>query len=260
MPSPSGTPVTDTGIDPTRRESTEHVSAFSPRLGIVFQPRPVVSFYASYSRSFNPLQLIHYINLVNIKPFRATQYEGGLKLDLFAGRLQTTAAAFSLESTGYVVPVPGGRIGSVTYDGFKRSKGVEIETTAQPGPLSLIAAYTFDTGDKRVGFPGRSLMNAPRHSGSTWATWTAREGRWRGAAIGGGLFLSGERTANLFDSLTIPAYARVDALVRYERARWTAQLNLKNVSSERYFETDAVQGLQLPAAPFSPELTFRVRF
>jgi iron complex outermembrane receptor protein len=213
----------------------------------------------SYSRSFNPLQLIHYINLVNIKPFRATQYEGGVKLDLFAARVQTTAAVFALEATGYVLPEPGGAFGSVTYDGFKKSSGFEAEATAHPGRLSVRASYTFNTGDKRVGFPGTSLMNAARHSGSAWVTWAERDGMLRGLTFGAGVFTAGERVANLFDTLRIPGYARVDALLSYDRTKWGLQLNLKNITSERYYDTDAVQDLLLPGSPFSPELTFRIK-
>lgn len=250
-----GTPT----FQPTKRESVEHVSAFSPRLGLVFQPASIASLYISYSRSFNPLQLIHYINLVNIKPFRATQYEGGVKLDLFGARLQATAAVFALEATGYVLPQPGGPFGSVSYDGFKKSSGFETEATTRAGRLALRSAYTFNTGDKRVGFPGTSLMNAARHSGSTWATWTERGGKLQGVTVGAGVFAAGKRVANLFDSLQIPAYARVDAFLGYERAKWGLQVNLKNVWSERYYDTDAVQGLLVPGAPFSPEVTLRVK-
>ena len=232
--------------------------AFSPRAGLVFQPTPLVALYASYSRSFNPLQLIHYINLVNIKPFRARQYEGGVKLDLLNARVQATAAVFKLEATGYVLPTA--QFGTVSYDGYKRSSGVEAETTAHAGPLTLLASYTFTDGDKRVGFPGQSLMNAARHSGSTWATWSTRTGRLQGLTLGAGVFLVGERVANLFDSLEIPAYARVDMLASYDRPRWAVQLNLKNITSERYYETDAVQGLLLPGAPFVPEVALRVKF
>jgi iron complex outermembrane recepter protein len=244
-------------IDPNHRESSEHVSAFSPRLGVVFQPNGSTSLYVSYSKSFNPLQLIHYINIVNIDPFRAAQYEGGIKLDLFGARLQTTAAIFSIEANGY--PLPTGRLGQFSNDGFKRSNGFEVESTAHPGPWSLIAAYTFNDGNKQIGFPGQSLMNAARNSGSMWATWTRREGSLRGLTLGGGMFAVGDRVANLFETLEIPSYARIDGLVRYEHAKWNLQLNLKNVTSERYYDTDAVQGLLLPGAPFSPELTFRLK-
>src|SRR6185369_6507565 len=187
-PPGGGTPPTGGGsgpIDPTRRESTEWVHAFSPRAGLVFQPTPLVALYASYSRSFNPLQLIHYINLVNIKPFRARQYEGGVKLDLLDARVQATAAVFGLEAIGYVLPTA--QFGTVSYDGYKRSSGVEAETTAHAGPLTLLASYTFTDGDKRVGFPGQSLMNAARHSGSTWATWSTRTGRLQGLTLGAGV-------------------------------------------------------------------------
>jgi len=255
-PQPGPPAITQT-IDPNHRESSEHVSAFSPRLGVVFQPNRGTSLYVSYSESFNPLQLIHYINIVNIDPFRATQYEGGVKLDLFGARMQTTAAIFSIEANGY--PLPTGRIGQFSNDGFKRSNGFEVESTAHPRSWSLIAAYTFNSGNKRIGFPGQSLMNAARNSGSVWATWTRRDGNTRGLTFGGGVFAVGERVANLFETIEIPSYARIDGLVRYERAKWNLQLNLKNVTGERYYETDAVQGLLMPGAPFSPELTFRLK-
>ena len=256
-PGGSGASSPAQGFDPTHRESAEHVSAFSPRLGVVFQPNRNTSLYVSYSRSFNPLQLIHYINIVNIEPFRATQYEGGIKLDLFGARMQTTAAVFSIEANGY--PIPTRQPGRFTYDGFKRSNGFEVESTAHPGAWSLIAAYTFNDGRKQIGFPGHSLMNAARNSGSAWATWTRTAGTFQGLTAGGGVFAVGERVANLFGTLEIPSYVRLDGLVRYERAKWNVQLNLKNLSSERYYETDAVQGLLLPGAPFSPELTFRIK-
>ena len=47
--------------------------------------------------------------------------------------------------------------------------------------------------------------------------------------------------------------------MRYERVKWNVQINLKNLTGERYYETDAVQGLLMPGAPFSPELTFRLK-
>jgi iron complex outermembrane recepter protein len=259
MPGPGSgaAPVITQTPDPNHRESSEHVSAFSPRLGAVFQPNSNVSVYVSYSKSFNPLQLIHYINIVNIEPFRAKQYEGGVKLDLFGARLQTTASVFSIEANGY--PLPTRRLGQFTNDGFKRSNGFELESTAHPGSWSVMAAYTFNTGDKQIGFPGQSLMNAARNSGSAWATWTRRDGNLRGVTLGGGVFAVGSRVANLFETLTIPSYARIDGLVRYERVKWNVQINLKNLTGERYYETDAVQGLLMPGAPFSPELTFRLK-
>jgi iron complex outermembrane receptor protein len=256
-PGSGAAPVITQNPDPNHRESSERVSAFSPRLGVVFQPTGNTSFYVSYSKSFNPLQLIHYINIVNIDPFRATQYEGGVKLDRFGARLQTTAAVFAIEANGY--PLPTGRLGQFSNAGFKRSHGFEVESTAHPGSWSLIASYTFNSGDKQIGFPGQSLMNAARNSGSAWTTWTRRGGNFRGLTLGGGLFAVGPRVANLFETLEIPSYARVDGLVRYERVKWSLQVNLKNLTGERYYETDAVQGLLMPGAPFSPELTFRLK-
>ena len=171
--------------------------------------------------------------------------------------MSATDCPVTFVTKGY--PIPTRQPGRFVYDGFKRSNGFEVESTAHPGSWSVIAAYTFNDGHKQIGFPGRSLMNAPRHSASTWATWTRRNGPLSGLTLGGGVFAVGDRVANLFETLSIPSYTRLDGLVRYEHGKWDVQLNLKNLTSERYYETDAVQGLLLPGAPFSPELTFRIK-
>ncbi|PIG94860.1 iron dicitrate-binding protein [Gloeocapsopsis sp. IPPAS B-1203] len=61
-------------------------SAFSPRLGLVYQPNENLSLYASYSRSFVPVLGRSAINQP-FQPTRGTQYEVGAKADFLDGRL-----------------------------------------------------------------------------------------------------------------------------------------------------------------------------
>jgi iron complex outermembrane receptor protein len=68
--------------------------AFSPRAGIVYQPLPPISLYASYSRSFNPVTGTAF-DRSSFQPERATQYEVGVKADL-SNRLSATLAFYDL--------------------------------------------------------------------------------------------------------------------------------------------------------------------
>ncbi|MEH2408706.1 TonB-dependent siderophore receptor [Nostoc sp.] len=84
-------------------EPVQKDSAFSPWIGLVYQPSKTVSLYASYSRSF--LQTTGFnpegSNLVlsAVEPTRGTQYEVGVKTDFLDGKLSATLAAYQLTKT-----------------------------------------------------------------------------------------------------------------------------------------------------------------
>ena len=71
---------TSIGSDPDRSEFYD--GAFSPRVGIVYQPIEPISLYASYSRSFNPNKA-RTASGESLEPSRATQFEVGVKAELF---------------------------------------------------------------------------------------------------------------------------------------------------------------------------------
>jgi len=72
-------------------EPEQNDGAFSPRIGLVYQPSDTVSLYASYSRSF--LQTTSFFNPGQVfKPTRGTQYEIGIKTDFLDRRLSATLA------------------------------------------------------------------------------------------------------------------------------------------------------------------------
>lgn len=74
----------------------KQTEAFSPRIGIVYQPIQPISLYASYSRSFN--QAVSLFDAAPPEPERGTQYEIGVKADL-TDRLAATLAFYDLTRT-----------------------------------------------------------------------------------------------------------------------------------------------------------------
>lgn len=64
-------------------------SNFSPRLGLVFQPDSVQSYYVSWSRSYQPSGETFALaaNNVDLAPEKTTNYEVGAKYDFLDGKL-----------------------------------------------------------------------------------------------------------------------------------------------------------------------------
>ncbi|NJR48418.1 MAG: TonB-dependent siderophore receptor [Leptolyngbyaceae cyanobacterium CSU_1_3] len=240
---------TDFGVDfavggelvffPTRNDS-----AFSPRVGLVYQPSEAVSLYASYTRSFFPISTFENLNPdVTFDPTRGTQYEVGVKTDFLDGRLSATLAAYHLTRTNVLTPDPNDRNRSI-QTGEQRSQGIEFEVRGEilPG-WDVTAAYAYTDAELTQDntFPvGNRLPNVPENQASLWTTYTIQEGALEGLGFGLGLFYLGARQANLDNSLELGDYLRTDAALYYRRDRFRAAINFRNI-----FDIDA------PVAAFS---------
>jgi outer membrane receptor protein involved in Fe transport len=114
-----------------------------------------------------------------------------------------------------------------------------------------------------VGGSGRSI-NAPRHSGSLWVAVEPKGAGVKGLRFGAGLVHASVRRINpsqaSVSGFDLPTFARYDAMIGYGRARVSIQLNIKNLTSARYYETDGIFGSVFPAAPRTAQLGLRLRF
>lgn len=88
-------------------EQKQSDNAFSPRAGIVYQPIPAISLYASDSRAFNPVTGTAFDGSA-FQPERGTQHEVGIKADL-NDRLSATLAFYDLTCSKVLTnyPLPG---------------------------------------------------------------------------------------------------------------------------------------------------------
>jgi outer membrane receptor protein involved in Fe transport len=259
-PSSCGAPRPDPVTGEYTQCSVEHPRAFSPRAGLLYQRAKTISLYFSYSKSFNPLQLQQYLNFQFLKPFIGKQAEAGAKFDLLQSRLQITTAVYRIVHSGLPIANPG-QPGGVVYSGFRRSEGAELDITAQllPG-WSIASSYGYNLGFVKSAFPTNKLLGAPKHSGNVWTVYEFSRSRFKGWSAGVGASYTGIRNGNQFASFNLPAYTRADAMLAYRRQRWSLQLNVKNLTNTRYFDTDAIQGLVYPGSPTSAEGAIRVHF
>ncbi|MGG6269911.1 TonB-dependent siderophore receptor [Leptolyngbya sp. AN03gr2] len=214
--------------------------AFSPRVGLVYQPSDTISLYASYSSSFKPSSGFS-INPDGgaFKPTRGTQYEVGVKTDFLDRKLSATLAAYHLTRTNVITPDPNNP-GFSIQTGEARSQGIELDVAGEilPG-WKIVASYAYTDAEvtKDNSTPvGNQLDNVPFNQASLWTTYEIQQGNLRGLGFGLGLFYVGARQGDLANSFEIPSYLRTDAAVYYRRDGFNAAVNIRNL-----FDVDSIR-------------------
>jgi iron complex outermembrane receptor protein len=245
----------------TDRRIPTYAEAFSPRVGLLWQPDPSVSLFANFSRSFTPTTGIS-AEGTPFLPERGEGYEVGAKAELAKGRLFANLALYRITKNNVLTADPANP-GFSIQTGQQQSQGIEFDITGEilPG-WNLIASYAYT--DARLTqdntFPvGNQLVNIPRHSGSLWTAYRLQEGALRGLGLGFGVFAVGERAGNLAGDFTLPGYARTDAALYYSRDNLRAALNFKNLFDVRYIAGAEARGA-FPGQPFTVQGTIGWQF
>jgi iron complex outermembrane receptor protein len=240
-------------------------TAFSPRVGVVWQPRATTSFFADWSRSHAP-NVAHSVSNATYDAETGAQVEAGIKEELVKNRLLATLAVFHLKRANMLTSDPLDPTRQV-LTGRQDSRGVEVDVagTVAPG-WKLMAAYTYldATVKSDTSLPvGDALSNVPRHHASMWSTYEVQAGAWKGVGFGGGVYYVGEREANLPNTYTLPGYVRTDASLSYRSGPWRTQLNVANLFNRRYVTGGAASVFNYTLAPGQPlaaQLTVAYRF
>jgi len=243
-------------------EASQQQQAFSPRIGIVYQPIQPISLYASYSRSFFPAQGRATDISNQFDPSRGTQYEIGVKADI-TDRLSTTLALFHLTRSNVVTPDPNNPLLSV-QTGEQRSQGVELDLTGEILPgwnifagFSFIDAKVTEDNDIPV---GNQLNNVPETSLNVWTTYEIQSGNFQGLGFGLGIFYAGERQGDLANSFQLPSYVRADAAIFYERGQFRAALNVRNLFDTEYYVSASSRNRVFLGDPFTVQGTISWEF
>jgi len=237
-------------------------SAFSPRIGIVYQPIEPISLYASYSRSFVPETFGSDASGNPFEPTRGTQYEAGIRADINQ-QLSATLAFFEITKSNIVTTDPDNPNFSIQV-GEQRSRGIELDLAGEilPGWRIITAyAYTDATVSDDNTIPvGNRLINVPYHAASLWTTYEFQSGDLQGLGFGLGVYYVGDREADLSNTSTLPSYWRTDSAVYYRRDNWRLALNFRNLFDETYYETAQSRDIIYPGAPFTVIGSLSIQF
>ena len=237
----------------------------SPRIGLVWQPDDRQSYYASWSRSFQPSGESFPLaaNNEDIAPERTTNYEVGAKYDLFDKRLSATVSLFRLERDGIKTTDPVTR--ALIPIGTQRTDGVELSANADlTNGWAAIAGYAYLDAriTKSIGvdsgqpIQGKRATITPKHSANIWLT-KSFEDRF---GFGAGANYVGDRFANPGNTVTLPAYFTADAMAWYRAGPARFQINAYNLFNRRYIVSGhGTNGnLNIPGAPRTVMLTVRI--
>jgi iron complex outermembrane recepter protein len=246
-------------------ETDRSDSAFSPRFGIVYQPIPAISLYASYVSSFTPGNGVFLFGGSlegDIKPERGRQYEIGVKTDL-TNRLSATLALYDLTRTNVLTEDPDNP-GFQIQTGEQNSRGIELSLTGEilPG-WNIFTGYAYTDAqvtEDNTFQPGSRLPNVPYHSFNLWTTYEIQRGDLQGLGFGLGLFYVGDRSGDLDNTYQIPSYFRTDAAVYYRRDRFRVALNLRNLFDVEYFENGSSSTRVNYGQPFTIQGTVSWQF
>lgn len=238
---------------------------WSPRAGLVFQPDDSQSYYASWSRSFQPSGEGFALAASNagIEPEKTTNKEIGAKYTLLGGRLNATVSLFELERTGIKSAAPGSTV--LIPIGTQRTRGIELSANLDlASGWRAIAGYSYL--DARVirslavesGQPveGKRATLTPRHGANLFVSKSFDE-RF-GLGIGGN-YVS-DRFANPGNTVVLPAYVTVDGLAWVQLGKARLQLNAYNLLDKRYIVSGHGTSplLNLPGAPRTVIATVRL--
>ncbi|MCC5608958.1 TonB-dependent siderophore receptor [Nostoc sp. CHAB 5834] len=249
-------------------DTSQSNEAWTPRVGIVYQPIKKLSFYASYSQSFNPNIDRFTINGDPLEPERGEGYEVGVKAELLESKVFATLAYFDITKQNVATEdlnFPG--LGISVATGEQRSQGIELDVSGQilPG-WNIIASYAYTdaevTADSSVPIIGNRLIGVPRHNASLWTTYELQRGNLQGLGIGVGVNYLGERQGDLENSFELDSYFLTNAAIFYRRDNWRFALNFKNI-----FDIDYISGVPFsrtsgiyPGEPFTVIGSISVQF
>ncbi|WMD21734.1 TonB-dependent siderophore receptor [Achromobacter seleniivolatilans] len=222
----------------TRRDD----SAFSGRVGLAYVAENGVAPYISYSESFLPVIGTNFAG-ESFKPTTGKQVEIGVKYQPVGSDTLITLAAFeirqkNMSSEDFDHP------GYEVQNGGVRSKGVELEIKSQPiERLDVIAGLTYLNPTSTPGSynEGKRLAALPTWAASLWTNYRLSGDVLGGLEVGAGVRWTGSAFGDSANTFRTPAFAVVDASLRYDLAHVsptlrgaTASLTVQNLFDKDY--------------------------
>ncbi|MBD2236956.1 TonB-dependent siderophore receptor [Aulosira sp. FACHB-113] len=243
-------------------ETSQSSEAFSPRVGIVYQPIQPISLYASYSRSFSPNSGIRADGSL-LEATRGNQYEVGIRAEL-TPKLAANLAFYNITKTNIATTDPINPAFSIAV-GEQSSQGLEFDISGEISPgWNIIASYSYTNAEisQSNDLPvGNKVPNVPHNKASLWTTYEFQNGGFKGFGLGMGLFYVDARKGDLENSFELPSYIRTDAAIYYRQNNWRAAINFQNLFDTRYFETSELgRTTVIPGAPLTVIGSFAIEF
>jgi iron complex outermembrane receptor protein/outer membrane receptor for ferric coprogen and ferric-rhodotorulic acid len=237
----------DDGLTGARTRDYEQKHEFTPYAGLVYDLDQQWSVYTSYADTYQPQSTYVTSSGKPLDPSIGANYEAGVKGELYDGRLNLSAAVFTVKKSGIAVEdlsAPGNCPGSLASPncyrngGTLRSKGFELEASGELSPgWQVMAGYTYVTSRDDEG--ETISAETPRHLFRLSTTYQL-PGRWNAFSVGGGVSAQSGYSYKAYDDMSVrmgaPGRAVWDLRAGYRiNKHWSASLNVANVFDKDYY-------------------------
>lgn len=227
-------------------------TVFSPKFGLVFQPiKDQLSLFANYQNGFNNINGLDYKREA-FKAEEANQIEGGIKTNLFDGKLTGSVSYYYIKVKDIVRGYNGDQTNpnAQIQDGNKISKGIEAEIIANPvDGLNIIAGFAYNDNHLENASPDvegrRDAYSAAPYSANLWISYKFNAGSLKGFGLGaGGNYASDNRIVNNLiitptstteNVFILPAYKIFNASVFYDHHRYRIGAKVDNFTNQKYW-------------------------
>jgi catecholate siderophore receptor len=211
----------------------------SPRAGVVVKPVTDLSLYGSYTVSHLPSSGDQFSSLTvvteQLEPERFDNYELGVKWEARPG-LAVTSALYRLDRTNTRSTDPNDPT-RIVQTGRQRTTGVELGLSGRVTSAWQVAGgYAYQdarvTSATAAARAGARVAQVPRHSFSLWNHVQIRPR----VAAALGILYRGDVYAAIDNTVTLPAYTRIDVAAYYSLSRaLRLQANVENALDRRYW-------------------------
>lgn len=248
---------------------------FNYQLGLVYKVQPDLNVYASYATSTSPVGLslgdFSYAggglneDTEDLSPEKSETFEIGTKWNVLDD-LELTAAVFHTLKTNARVSLgeTTANVGEAEVNGFEFSfAGNIIDNWSLFGGYTYLDAKQTEVGDDpdanqfgAAGTKGKQLPGIAKQSASIWTTYKVSD-----FTVGGGAFYMDKVYSNPGNTGYVPSYVRWDAMAKYDiNQNLDLQLNVQNLTDERYFSTTYFRHYAIVAPGRSAFLTLNFNY
>lgn len=260
----------------TNNAPSKFDDAFSPKLGLIYQPIKTTSVYVSYANNFIINSGID-INSDALPPSMVHQYETGVKNDFFGGKLTANLTYYKIinSNIAQAAVLADGSTSSMfkQLNGETTSDGLEFDVTGNFAKgLNFLIGYSYNfmrytnTANVTGMIEDVRLVGTTKNTANATLFYTFQTGVVKGLKLGASTFYTGARnggwndnkSATILRLIPLSGFTTLDLSAGYVWNKFAILAKISNISNElNYFVHENYSVNPIAPRQFLTTLSYR---